>query len=62
MAVSKNVDPAKKPGRSKSARGETRAVEDYLEQIFNLIEQKGYARVVEIAENLGLAQASVTNM
>ncbi|MCB1209473.1 MAG: transcriptional regulator MntR [Verrucomicrobiales bacterium] len=38
------------------------AVEDYLEQIHNLIEGKGYARVVDIAHNLGISQASVTNM
>ena len=35
---------------------------DYLEQIHNLIEGKGYARVVDIAKNLGISQASVTNM
>lgn len=62
MAASQPADRSKKPTRSKSPRNETRAVEDYLEQIYNLIEDKGYARVVEIAENLGLAQASVTNM
>lgn len=49
-------------GSSKSPRNQTRAVEDYLEQIYNLIEDKGYARVIDIAQNLGLAQASVTNM
>ena len=38
------------------------AIEDYLEQIHNLIEAKGYARVVDIAANLGISQASVTNM
>ncbi|MCX6857733.1 MAG: hypothetical protein NTV80_22850 [Verrucomicrobia bacterium] len=38
------------------------AIEDYLEQIHNLIEGKGYARVVDIAKNLGISQASVTNM
>ncbi len=40
----------------------TRAQEDYLEQILTLIENKGYARVVDIAHNLGIAQASVTGM
>ena len=44
-----------------TARG-TRAQEDYLEQILTLIEDKGYARVVDIAGNLGIAQASVTGM
>ncbi len=38
------------------------AVEDYLEQIHQLIEEKGYARAVEVAERLGVAQASVSNM
>lgn len=41
---------------------ESTAVEDYLEQIHCLIEVKGYARVVDIAANLGISQASVTNM
>ncbi len=41
---------------------QTRAAEDYLEQIHNLIEAKGYARVVDIAQNLSISQASVTNM
>jgi Mn-dependent DtxR family transcriptional regulator len=38
------------------------AVEDYLEQILELINTKGYARVVDIAERLKISQASVTNM
>ncbi|QIF05861.1 transcriptional regulator MntR [Roseimicrobium sp. ORNL1] len=44
------------------ANGQSRASEDCLEQIYNLIETKGYARVVDIARNLGISQASVTNM
>ena len=40
----------------------SRAREDYLEQISNLIEEKGYARVVDIAQNLSISQASVTGM
>gem|GEM_PF-143980 len=62
MAVSKSNEDFTDSLHSKSIRIATRAVEDYLEQIYILIEQKGYARVVDIAENLGLAQASVTNM
>ena len=51
------------PALTQSARqGGSRAQEDYLEQIHNLIEEKGYAGVVDVAKNLGLAQASVTNM
>jgi Mn-dependent DtxR family transcriptional regulator len=38
------------------------AVEDYLERILELINTKGYARVVDIATSLGISQASVTNM
>src|SRR6202030_3019748 len=38
------------------------AVEDYLEQIRDLINTKGYARVADIALGLRISQASVTNM
>jgi len=37
-------------------------VEDYLERILELINSKGYARVVDIATGLKISQASVTNM
>ena len=37
-------------------------MDDYLEQILHLIEEKGYARPVDISERLGISQASVTNM
>ena len=37
-------------------------MDDYLEQILHLIEEKGYARAVDISKNLGISQASVTNM
>ena len=45
-----------------SALGSSAAVEDYLERILDLINTKGYARVVDIAGSLGISQASVTNM
>ncbi len=38
------------------------AMDDYLEQILHLIEEKGYARAVDISKNLAISQASVTNM
>ena len=38
------------------------AVEDCLERILELINTKGYARVVDIAQSLKISQASVTNM
>ena len=37
-------------------------MDDYLEQILNLIEAKGYARAIDISKNLNISQASVTNM
>jgi Mn-dependent DtxR family transcriptional regulator len=45
-----------------SALGSSTAVEDYLERILELINSKGYARVVDIAAGLKISQASVTNM
>ncbi len=48
--------------KSPSALGTSSAVEDYLERILELINTKGYARVVDIARGLGISQASVTNM
>jgi Mn-dependent DtxR family transcriptional regulator len=38
------------------------AAEDYLEKIEQLISRKGYARVVDIAAELRISQASVTAM
>ena len=49
------------PAAKKSKRNST-AVEDYLERILELIDSKGYARVVDIATGLKISQASVTNM
>jgi Mn-dependent DtxR family transcriptional regulator len=42
--------------------GSSSAVEDYLERILELIDSKGYARVVDIAAALNISQGSVTNM
>ena len=49
-------------GKAPSALGNSSAVEDYLERILELINTKGYARVIDIATSLGISQASVTNM
>lgn len=54
MADEPPVDPT--PPRT------TAAVEDYLERIRELIRTKGYARVVDIAAELKISQASVTTM
>ncbi len=40
----------------------SQSAEDYLERIHELIEAKGYARVVDIASSLKVRQASVTSM
>ena len=48
--------------KQRSALGSSTTVEDYLERILELINVKGYARVVDIAAALKISQASVTNM
>lgn len=40
----------------------TPSMEDYLERIYQLIEEKGYARVSDIAEGLEVHPSSVTKM
>lgn len=40
----------------------TPSVEDYLERIYELIQEKGYARVIDIASSLGVKSSSVTKM
>ena len=47
---------------AKKTRRNSSAVEDYLERILDLIDSKGYARVVDIATSLRISQASVSNM
>jgi Mn-dependent DtxR family transcriptional regulator len=47
---------------SSKTRRNSSAVEDYLERILELIDSKGYARVVDIATSLRISQASVSNM
>ena len=50
------------PLAANKTRRNSAAVEDYLERILELINSKGYARVVDIAAALKISQASVTNM
>lgn len=40
----------------------TPSMEDYIEQIYKLFEEKGYARVSDIAEALSVHPSSVTKM
>ena len=51
-----------KSKNSRPAPKSSSAVEDYLERILELVNLKGYARVVDIASALRISQASVTNM
>ena len=53
---------SKAKAKAKAAPRSSAAVEDYLERILELINTKGYARVVDIAQSLKISQASVTNM
>src|SRR3954470_6840987 len=50
------------PRRNAASSRASSAVEDYLERILELINSKGYARVIDIAAALKISQASVTNM
>ena len=50
------------PAATAGAARNSSAVEDCVERILELINTKGYARVVDIAGSLGISQASVTNM
>jgi Mn-dependent DtxR family transcriptional regulator len=50
--------------RNSTARGESRSesTEDHLKCIQELVDQKGYARVVDIAASLSLSNSTVSNM
>lgn len=49
------VTPPARPSRSES-------VEDHLERIQELVERVGYARVSDLADELGLSRSTVSNM
>jgi len=44
------------------ARDRSESTEDHLERIQELVEQKGYARVADIAASLALSRSAVSNM
>src|ERR1700691_1820988 len=50
----------RKPAGAAAARSES--TEDHLERIQELVDQKGYARVSDIAVSLGLSRSAVSNM
>ena len=45
-----------------ASNGASISAEDYLERIHGLIEEKGYARPVDIARALNISQPAVTSM
>jgi Mn-dependent DtxR family transcriptional regulator len=54
-----------RPRKSKKAsvdRNRSESTEDHLERIQELVEQKGYARVADIAASLSLSRSAVSNM
>lgn len=55
------MGPKQKKGHPHFAES-SESREDHLERISELVEQKGYARVTDVAEALGLTAATVSNM
>lgn len=53
---------AKSKRQTASAQIRSESTEDHLERIQELVEQKGYARVADIAASLGLSRSTVSNM
>jgi Mn-dependent DtxR family transcriptional regulator len=45
-----------------AATDRSESTEDHLERIQELVDQKGYARVTDIADSLGLSRSAVSNM
>jgi Mn-dependent DtxR family transcriptional regulator len=58
----KSAFSVKRHGNKGGNRMATPSMEDYLERIYKLIEEKGYARVSDIAEGLQVHPSSVTKM
>ena len=54
--------PARPKPASPMHRSASESTEDHLERIAGLIEHKGYARVTDVAEELGVKPSTVSNM
>ena len=54
--------PAKRRHHAKAVLTRSESTEDHLERIQELVEQKGYARVSDIAVSLHLSRSAVSNM
>lgn len=53
---------AKQRNSTATAQSRSESTEDHLERIQELVEQKGYARVADIAASLVLSRSTVSNM
>lgn len=53
---------AKRPNSARVLQPRSESTEDHLERIQELVEQKGYARVADIATSLNLSRSAVSNM
>jgi len=53
---------AKRHGTNRAPADRSESTEDHLERIQELVDQKGYARVTDIAATLGLSRSAVSNM
>lgn len=62
--ASKLIDPANQAWQHSRVRKahETELIEDYVELIADLIATKGEARAVEVAQRMGVTQATVARM
>ena len=58
----RNVHTKKDGVKEKEQQLHTDRMEDYLEVIYELIQQKGYATAVDISESLNVSSPSVTKM
>ena len=56
------VQAKREPVRAPVRPGHSESTEDHLERIAELVDHKGYARVTDVAEALGLTSSTVSNM
>ena len=59
--ATKDLVKAKSPN-ARPAQSRSESTEDHLERIQELVDQKGYARVSDIASSLRLSRSAVSNM
>lgn len=60
--ISSYILPRLREARTQQLSDLTTSVEDYMEVIYELIREKGYARSVDISRYLGVKSPSVTSM